>query len=252
MRKFGLIGSSLAHSFSPKFFTEYFSDHKINAKYERHEISDISLISKVFSLMPDGLNVTIPYKEVVMQYLDVIDDEASQIGAVNTIAFSENKKIGFNTDASGFRQSIKPFLSSHHERALIIGTGGAAKAIAWTLQNMGIDVIYVSRSPKGKIKTFSYSELNNHMVNACKLIINCSPVGMYPNNLATIDFPYNHLSCDHLVIDLIYNPAETNFLMQAKRKGAITMNGESMLKHQALASWEIWNKITRNNMQKYG
>ena len=245
MRKYGLVGSSLAHSFSPKFFSNFFAENNIQATYEPFEISSVSLISEVFNSMPDGLNVTIPYKELVLPYLDFLDDEARQIGAVNTIAFSANDKIGFNTDALGFRQSIKPFLTSHHERALIIGTGGASKAIAWTLKKIGIDVLYISRNPSGNIKTFSFSEINNHMVNACKLIINCSPIGMYPNVQETIQFPYDSLSDDHLVIDLIYNPLETNFLREAKKRGACTMNGESMLKHQALASWDIWQRITR-------
>lgn len=245
MRKYGLVGSSLVHSFSPKFFSNFFAENNIHATYEPFEISTISLISEVFNFMPDGLNVTIPYKELVIPYLDILDDEARQIGAVNTIAFSANDKIGFNTDALGFRQSIKPFLTFHHERALIIGTGGASKAIAWTLQKIGIDVLYISRNPSGNLKTFSFSELNHHMVNACKLIINCSPIGMYPNVQETIQFPYNSLSDDHLVIDLIYNPEETNFLREAKKRGACTMNGESMLKHQALASWDIWQRITR-------
>lgn len=245
MRKYGLVGSSLAHSFSPKFFSNFFAENNIHATYEPFEISSVSLISEVFKSMPDGLNVTIPYKEHVLPYLDFLDDEARQIGAVNTIAFSANDKIGFNTDALGFRQSIKPFLTFHHERALIIGTGGASKAIAWTLQKIGIDVLYISRNPSGKLKTFSFSDINHHMVNACKLIINCSPIGMYPNIQETIQFPYDSLTDNHLVIDLIYNPVETNFLREAKKRGACTMNGDSMLTHQALASWNIWQRITK-------
>lgn len=245
MEIYGLVGASLSHSFSPKFFSRYFIENKINATYELFEISEISNVSKVFAQLPNGLNVTIPYKESIVPFLDLLDNVAEQIGAVNTIVFSENKKIGYNTDVIGFRQSIKPFLTFRHERALIIGTGGAAKAVAWTLRSIGIDVIYISRSPEGRSKTFAFSEINNHMVNACKLIVNCTPVGMFPNASEILDFPYDSLTEDHLVIDLIYNPLETNFLKEAKQRGATTLNGEGMLKQQALASWELWRGTTK-------
>ena len=245
MQTFGLVGSSLTHSFSPKFFNEFFKKNYIDAKYELYELKEIGEISKVFEKQPSGLNVTIPFKEVIMPFLDEIDDAAIKIGAVNTIAFNGNLKLGFNTDIIGFRQSIKPFLTNQHERALLIGTGGSAKAVSWTLKNIGLDVFFISRSPVGKTKTFGFDEINAEMIRACKLIINCTPIGMFPNTTQTINLPYTDLTSDHLVIDLIYNPAETNFLREAKKHGAVTLNGETMLHQQALASWKIWNDFTK-------
>jgi shikimate dehydrogenase len=245
MRTFGLVGASLAHSFSPKFFETYFRKQQIEAEYKLFEITSINEINSIFQQFPAGLNVTIPYKETVLPYLDEIHHDAKMIGAVNTIAFHGKRTIGYNTDCIGFRQSIKPFLTLHHERAMVIGTGGSAKAIAWTLKNIGIDVLFISRTPNHQDKIFSYDDINPNMVNACKLIVNCTPVGMYPNETSTIVFPFSSLCSDHLVIDLIYNPEETIFLREAKKYGACILNGESMLKHQALASWEIWNYLTK-------
>jgi len=244
MKRFGLIGKSLAHSFSPVFFKKYFEKNEIAANYELFELETIE---KVKAILNDdsisGLNVTVPYKIEIIPFLDEIDPVAKTIGAVNVVAFKEGKTVGFNTDAYGFQQSIKPFLTFKHERALIFGTGGASKAVEYVFKQIGIDVLYISQNPNGRSKHFSYSEINEHMVNACKVIVNCTPVGTFPNIAACIDFPFQHLTADHLVIDLIYNPAKTKFLVESEKNGATILNGESMLKEQALKSWEIWTSI---------
>jgi shikimate dehydrogenase len=166
--------------------------------------------------------------------------EAKTIGAVNCIQFTDGQKVGHNTDAYGFQQSIKPFLTNQHERALIFGTGGASKAIAYVLKNLGIDVLFISRDPKEE-KHFSYAEINDHMLNACKLLVNCTPVGTLDYKDSKFDLPFEFLTSDHLVVDLVYNPPMTDLLLRSKQQGATVLNGESMLKHQALRSWKIWN-----------
>ncbi|MES2555686.1 MAG: shikimate dehydrogenase [Bacteroidota bacterium] len=241
MRKFGLIGKQLGHSFSKAFFTEKFQQEGISAVYENIEIPEIAEIKSILASGSfAGLNVTIPYKEVVIPYLDELSDEAKAIGAVNVIAFRDGKTIGYNTDAFGFHQSIKPFLTNRHERALILGTGGASKAVAYVFESIGLDVIYASRVPQGP-KQFAYSDINQHMLNACKVIVHCTPVGTFPNVNESVPFPFEFLTDEHLVIDLIYNPAQTHFLAQSAAAGATTLNGLSMLKEQANKAWEIWN-----------
>lgn len=239
---FGLLGKSLKHSFSPDFFKSYFQEHKINAQYQLFEIENIQEVEKIFSLDPSGFNVTVPYKEVIIPYLDDLDESAKVIGAVNVVAIENGKKIGYNTDAYGFHQSIKPFLTFHHERALIFGTGGASKAVAHVFKSIGLDVIFVSRNPNEELNQFQYSDVNEAMISACKVIVNCTPVGMYPNSDESICIPFQSLTEDHLVIDLIYNPPLTKFLSKAQESGATILNGSSMLREQALKSWEIWNK----------
>ena len=239
---FGLIGKSLGHSFSPAFFDKFFIENQINAEYRLFEIPDISNVSNVFDLHPKGLNVTIPYKEQIISFLDELDEVAKEIGAVNVIHFENGKKIGFNTDVFGFQQSIKPFLTYKHERALIFGTGGAAKAVAYVFKSIGIDVFFVSQNPNNRPNHFSYSEVNEFMISSCKVIVNCTPIGTYPNINAFINIPFQALTVEHLVIDLIYNPPTSSFLQKSQNAGATTLNGASMLKEQALKSWEIWNK----------
>lgn len=239
---FGLLGKSLKHSFSPDFFNSYFHEHQIDAEYQLFEIEKIEQVKDVFDLNPSGLNVTVPYKEEVIAYLDELDETAKAIGAVNVVAFENGKKIGYNTDAFGFHQSIKPFLTFHHERALIFGTGGSSKAVSHVFKSIGLDVIYISRNPNGDLNHFHYSDVNETMIAACKVIVNCTPVGMYPNINESINIPFEALSEDHLVIDLIYNPPLTKFLSKAQESGATILNGASMLREQALKSWEIWNK----------
>lgn len=240
MRKFGLVGKQLGHSFSKAFFTEKFEREGISAVYENVEIPEIDAIKDVLATGSfDGLNVTIPYKEAVIPYLDELSDEAKAIGAVNVIAFRDGKTIGHNTDAFGFHQSIKPFLTNRHERALILGTGGASKAVAYVFESIGLDVIYVSRTPQGP-KQFSYSDINEHMLNACKVIVQCTPVGTFPNVHESVPFPFRYLTEEHLVIDLIYNPEQTQFLADSAAAGATILNGLSMLKEQANKAWQIW------------
>lgn len=241
MTTYGLIGRSLSHSFSKDFFERFFRDEQVDARYENFELAEIDLISELFRSDLGGLNVTIPYKESVIPFLDELSEEAQKIGAVNVIQFLDGKKIGHNTDAFGFHQSIKPFLTNQHERAIIFGTGGASKAVEYVLKKIGVDVIFVSRNPIGP-NQFHYSEVNDHMLRACKLLVNTTPVGTFPNTDECIEIPFEHLTAEHLVVDLIYNPAKTTFLQRAEAAGATILNGSSMLREQALKSWKIWNE----------
>lgn len=241
MTTYGLIGRSLSHSFSKDFFENFFRDEQIEALYQNFELADIKEISELFQSVLGGLNVTIPYKESVIPFLDELSEEAQNIGAVNVIQFLDGKKIGHNTDAFGFHQSIKPFLTNQHERAIIFGTGGASKAVEYVLKKIGVDVIFVSRNPKGA-NQFQYSDVNIHMLNACKLLVNTTPIGTFPNMDECIDIPFEYLTAEHLVVDLIYNPAKTTLLQRAEAAGATILNGSSMLREQALKSWKIWNE----------
>lgn len=240
MLNYGLLGQTLGHSYSKAFFEEYFQKNQIVAGYSNFEIPDITEIKIVFKQIIAGLNVTTPYKELVIPFLDELSDDAKLIGAVNVIQFKNGKKIGHNTDAFGFHQSIKPFLTNMHERAMILGTGGASKAIEFVFKSIGIDIIHISRNPSGS-KQFSYNEINTHMVKACKVIVNCTPVGTFPKIDECVSFPFEFLTSDHLIVDLIYNPEKTKFLEHSELNGAAILNGESMLREQALKSWMIWN-----------
>lgn len=242
MPEFGLIGKTLGYSFSKSYFEEKFTREGLDAQFKNFELPEIAAIEAVFS-NPDlkGLSVTIPYKESVIPFLDALSEEAVEIGAVNCISFQKGQKTGHNTDAFGFHQMIKPFLTNEHERALILGTGGASKAVAYVLKKIGLDVIWISRNPEGA-KEFPYEAINEHMLRACKVVVNCTPVGTFPDVDASVPFPFEHLTGSHLCIDLIYNPEETRFLRESKEQGAAILNGLSMLKEQANRAWEIWNK----------
>lgn len=241
MHKYGLIGKRLDYSFSQAFFTEKFGTEGIDARYENLEIPEITMIRDVLDQGGfSGLNVTIPYKESCIPFLDDLSVEAAAIGAVNTISFHNGKTTGYNTDAFGFHQSIKPFLTNKHERALVLGTGGASKAVSYVFKSIGVDVITISRHPEGN-KQFSYEAINEHMLRACGVVVNCTPVGTFPDVDSCLPFPFEFLTSDHLVIDLIYNPEQTLFLQRSSENGATTLNGLSMLREQALKSWEIWN-----------
>ncbi len=242
MKTYGLIGKSLGHSFSPGFFKSFFEDQGIDAFYTLIELDAIERIKPILVGAYHGLNVTIPYKEEIIPFLDELSPEATAIGAVNTIVFSEGKAIGFNTDAFGFQQSIKPFLTFEHERALILGTGGSSKAVGYVLRNLGIQVNFLSRNEPGG-QQFSYEHVNEAMLSACKLIVNCTPVGMFPAIDACPLPSFQGIGPSHLVVDLIYNPEETLLLKEAKSRGATTLNGLPMLKAQALKSWELWNQF---------
>jgi len=241
MKKYGLIGKSLSHSFSRQYFTEKFNQLSIDAVYENIELDSI-LPSFRKTLQPfEGVNVTIPYKEDVITELDEIIGVAAEIGAVNTIKIKGDKLIGYNTDVFGFQQMIKPFFKSNHERAIILGTGGASKAVAYSLMSLGCEPIFISRSPK-KENEFSYDDMNEQMLKSCHIVVNCTPVGTAPNIEDCPAIPYEHFTEKHLAIDLIYNPAETAFLRLAKEGGAVTLNGKTMLEQQAEEAWRIWNE----------
>jgi shikimate dehydrogenase len=252
MKLFGLIGYPLSHSFSKKYFTEKFERENISGcEYNTYPIENINLFPKLISDNPSlcGLNVTIPYKEAVIPFLNELDETAKAVGAVNCIKIqplstNNHQLIGYNTDVYGFRQSIKPFLETQHERALILGTGGASKAVHYVLKEIGIDCYFVTRhkTQDAGSKTFSYSELNENVFKAFKLIVNTSPVGMYPNVDDAPEIPYQFITSSHLLYDLVYNPLETEFLKRGKKHGASTVNGLSMLHQQAEAAWRIWNK----------
>lgn len=239
-KKYALIGKSLSHSFSQKYFTDKFLREEISAAYHNVEIAEKSELKSLLAMDFDGFNVTMPYKEVIMDYLDELSPAAREVGAVNTIQVKEGKLIGHNTDVFGFQQMIKPFFESQHERALIIGTGGASKAVAYVLENLGVSVVYLSRQPK-LANEFGYDDLNENMITFNGIIVNTTPVGMFPAVDSFIELPFEALTIRHLVVDLIYNPEETVFLRKAKEQGAKTINGLTMLHQQAEQAWKIWN-----------
>jgi shikimate dehydrogenase len=243
MINFGLIGKSLSHSFSRSYFEKKFIENELNDHfYKNFELETIEQFSNVLKTQNlKGLNVTNPYKESIIPFLDELSIEAKEIGAVNCINIVNGKTIGYNTDAYGFGQSIKPFLDTTHGRALILGTGGASKAVAYALKKIGVEVFFATSSNKKNTNTFFYDEINEGMMSAFKLIINTTPLGLYPNINEAPALPYHLFTDKHLAYDLIYNPEQTLFLKQAKEKGAVTINGLSMLHLQAQKSWEIWN-----------
>ena len=244
MRKFGLLGKKLDYSFSKSFFTDLFAKNQIDASYENIEVADLSKWFEAYYFLDfAGFNVTIPYKSEIIPFLDELSDEAKVIGAVNTVKNVNGKLIGYNTDAFGFGQSIKPFLNNNHERAMILGTGGASKAIAYVLKKIGLDVIFISRNPKSS-NEFGYDSINENMVNACKMIVNCTPVGTFPDVDSKPSFPTALISDKYLVVDLIYNPEKSLLLKESEKQGAIILNGYSMLQEQAKKAWEIWNQTT--------
>jgi shikimate dehydrogenase len=243
MSEYGLIGKNLSHSFSKQYFQKKFNDLGLDyLEYANFELNDISEIKTVLSKNPllRGFNVTLPYKESIIPYMDELSPEARGIAAVNCVNIKNGRLIGHNTDAYGFATSIKPFLEPQHSRALVLGTGGASKAVVFVLKRLNVEVFFASTSKKRQ-GTFAYETLNERLFNACKFIINTTPVGMFPNVDECPNIPYECLSSQHLVYDLIYNPEETLFLKKAKEQGATTINGLSMLHLQAEKSWEIWN-----------
>jgi shikimate dehydrogenase len=244
MRHFGLIGYPLGHSFSKIFFTEKFEKENIDARYDLYPLENIAEFeSLVHEVELTGLNVTIPYKQQVMPYLDELDATAAEIGAVNVIKFIRNQgKLtlkGYNSDAIGFRESILPFLNESHRKALILGTGGASKAVDYTLRQLGLETQFVSRNKAPGIIT--YDELNSEIMAENTVVVNCTPAGMFPKTDACPDIPYRLLNKQHLLYDVIYKPEETLFLQKGKSEGATTVNGMEMLFGQARAAWIIWN-----------
>ncbi len=250
MDKYGLIGYPLAHSFSISYFNEKFESEGIDAVYENFEIPQIDDVKEIIDSNPDlkGLNVTIPYKQQVLKYIKELSPEAKAIGAVNVIRIEHkgNKTVlkGFNSDVIGFTKSIEPILNTYHKKALILGTGGAAKAVQYGLQSLGIETLFVSRTKKKNAIT--YEEVTADIVREYNVIVNCTPVGMYPHIDECPKLPYEAMDSHTLLYDLLYNPDETKFLRLGAERGATVKNGLEMLLLQAFVSWEIWNGEEEN------
>ncbi|MGJ5641608.1 shikimate dehydrogenase family protein [Formosa sp. S-31] len=244
MKKLGLVGRNISYSFSNAYFNKKFKDLNIeDVSYQNFDIQDISEFPSILQTHPQlkGLNVTIPYKEQVIPFLSKLNKKAAKIGAVNTIKISKKGKLtGYNTDYYGFKKSLEPFIKSHHKTALILGTGGASKAVAYALKKLKIKYKFVSRTPKNN-QTISYDSLDNTIIAEHKIIVNCSPVGTFPNITDCPNIPYDGIGKDHILYDLIYNPEETQFLKHGKTRQATTVNGLNMLVFQAEEAWRIWN-----------
>lgn len=243
MRRYGLIGKNISYSFSKDYFKNKFEkENIINATYQNFDIQSIEDLKSIINEHPDivGLNVTIPYKESVIPILDTLSKKALKIGAVNTIKITNKRKLeGYNTDCYGFENSLQPLLKPHHKKALILGTGGASKAIAFVLKNLDISFKFVSRKKSKHV--FTYDDLNKDIIENHHIIINCTPLGTHPKTNECPKIPYNFINSNHLLFDLIYNPSETLFLKKGKQQGALTRNGLRMLELQAEKAWEIWN-----------
>lgn len=242
--KFGLVGKHISYSFSRGYFADKFQREALPHTYVNFDIESIEELDEIVKNTPNlkGLNVTIPYKESVIPLLDDLNKRARKIGAVNTIRITRYQKlIGYNTDYYGFKNSLKPHLKKHHKQALILGTGGASKAIAYALKKLKIQYDFVSRSQKEGVK-FLYSDVTTNIISSYHIIINCTPIGTFPNVNECPDIPYDAITKKHILYDLIYNPEQTKFLSCGDIKGATTINGLEMLKLQAEKAWEIWNK----------
>ncbi|GAA4231694.1 shikimate dehydrogenase [Postechiella marina] len=243
MHKLGLLGKNISYSFSRNYFKNKFEKENItNVLYENFDIENISFFASIIKNTEGlkGMNVTIPYKEAVMPYLDKLDKKAEAIGAVNTIKITKKGKlVGYNTDCYGFKKSIINHLKPNHKSALILGTGGASKAIMYTLKNLNIECHYVSRKASKGV-SFTYDTLTAEDVEKHNIIINCTPLGTFPDVDVCPNIPYSTISNQHILFDLIYNPEETKFLRLGKQKNAVTINGANMLKLQAEKSWSIW------------
>lgn len=247
MDKYGLIGYPLGHSFSISYFNQRFQDEGIDAVYENYEIPSIEALDEVVNLNPElkGLNVTIPYKEKVIPYLDSISPEARAIGAVNVIKVTHSgndvKLKGYNSDVIGFTKSIEPMLDKKwHKKALILGTGGASKAINFGLHHLGLETVFVSRFERPD--TIQYQNITPEVVKEYNVIVNCTPIGMYPKTEECPLLPYEAMDSHTILYDLIYNPDETLFMKLGAKYGAQTKNGLEMLLLQAFASWEFWHE----------
>jgi len=246
MRKFGLIGYPLGHSYSKKYFTEKFLNEQISdCSYENYELSDLDKFRELVANETDlcGLNITIPYKSEILKFLDFIEPEADEIGAVNVIKIKRhNRKIelkGYNSDVTGIRDSLLPFISDNVRNALVIGTGGSSRAVCYVLQKFGLKVNLVSREKRPGVMT--YSDLDSAILGHTQLIINTTPLGMFPDTERKPDINYRLLSRNHILFDLVYNPEVTSFLKAGAEQGCLTISGIRMLHSQADRSWEIWN-----------
>lgn len=245
MKKFGIIGHPLGHSFSPSYFNEKFQNEGIDAVYEKYDLPVITDLQAIIDYTQDlcGFNVTIPYKEKVMSYLDIVSPEARSIGAVNVVKVinKDGKKYleGYNSDLIGFMRSIQPLIEPHHKKALVLGTG-ASKAIIYGLHRLGLETLLVSRYQKDN--TIQYEQIDKTVLEEYTVIVNCTPCGMAPHFDECPALPYENITPKHLMFDLIYNPDETLFLKKGREQGAITKNGLEMLLLQAEGAWEIWNR----------
>lgn len=246
MKRYGLIGFPLGHSFSQKYFTQKFSAERIDARYDLFPLQSIGELPKLMEKVDNfaGFNVTIPYKQEVMAFLDDLDEQARQIGAVNVvkISYADGKRIlkGFNSDAYGFTESIRPMLDASHKKALVLGSGGASKAVVYSLRRLGISPVIVSRHPAEGVLT--YGDLDSDIMKDYTVVVNASPVGMSPKVDACPDIPYDKITPAHVCFDLVYNPEETLFLKKAKERGAAVKNGLEMLHLQAEGAWLYWNE----------
>ena len=234
LKRFGIIGNPLGHSYSEAYFTDKFAREAIAAVYEPHAIKDIDQVREFIDVL-EGFNVTYPYKESIMSYLSELDDTARSIGAVNVVKQGK----GYNTDWLGFSDSLRPLLTEHDQRALLLGTGGVSKAIQYALKQIGIAYTLVSRSAKADAIT--YAEINEQVLEQHRIIVNCTPLGMAPYTGQKPDLPYHLLSSQHLLYDCIYNPAKTAFLLAGEEQGCRIQNGLQMLHLQADYAWQIWN-----------
>lgn len=244
-KHYGLLGFPLSHSFSALYFAEKFRAEKIEACYRNYEIASVEEVRKLVTQeLLSGINVTIPHKQAILPLLDTVSEEAAAIGAVNVVRVvrcgKDIRLEGYNTDVVGFRRSLRPLLEAHHQRALVLGTGGASRAVVYALRQLGIEVRCVSRTAKEGVAT--YEELTPEIMATHCLIVNCTPLGTYPDVDTCPPLPYDFLSEEHLLYDLVYNPAETLFLRKGKERGAATKNGHEMLVLQAEAAWSIWNE----------
>lgn len=253
MQEFGLIGYPLGHSFSGKFFSEKFRREGLPYTYGLFPITDIGELAAMITSRPQlvGLNVTIPYKERVLPYLDSLSDDARQIGAVNVIRIHDGKLEGFNTDWLGFAESLSPLLRPDVRNALLLGTGGASKAVAYALRRLGIAVTFVSRNTGKAMRDYEsgteptmigYDSLDEKVMGRNQLIVNCTPLGTYPKTEGAPAIPYQLITERHICHDLVYNPERTEFMRRCAEKGATVKNGLEMLHNQALLSWEIWTR----------
>lgn len=244
MKIYGLLGNPLGHSFSQKYFTEKFQRENIgDCAYVNFETPDLHSQIEVLKNSPNlcGLNVTIPYKTQILSYLDNVSPECGEINACNCIKVFKEKWTGFNTDTIGFEKTFLPKIKSYHSKALILGTGGSSKAVAYVLKKLSIEYFFVSRTKNVLFNTIGYDEINSAIMDEYKIVINTTPLGMFPDIDNAPNLPYEFVSDEHYFFDLIYNPDLTSFLEKAKEKGAVIENGKKMLSIQAEESWRIWN-----------
>lgn len=244
MRIFGLIGKNINYSFSVAYFSEKFQKESItDALYKNFDIPEVTYFLQILKKHKDlkGLNVTIPYKQEIIPYLDKLSRKAEEVGAVNTIKVTKKGKLkGYNTDVYGFKKSLKPLLKPHHKKALVLGTGGASRAVIYVLEKLGLEYKIVSRNPIEN--QLSYDAISQEVMQEYTIVINCTPLGTSPNTEQCPELNYDYFTDQHLAFDLIYNPAETAFLRKAKQQGATIQNGYQMLMYQAEKAWEIWNR----------